>query len=69
MGKNKKTPITIDNVDYNFENLTNEQQTMVNHIVDLDRKISGSEFNLQQLQFGKNAFFNALKQSLDEKIS
>jgi hypothetical protein len=64
--ENKKTPITIDDKEYFFEDLTQEQQTLVNHISDLTRKIGSSEFNLQQLNFGKQAFINALKDSLEE---
>lgn len=67
MGKNEKTPITIDNVDYHFEDLTQEQQVLFNHCIDLDRKISSSEFNLDQLKIGKQAFFNMLKESLSKK--
>jgi len=65
MEKNKKTPITIDDKEYFFEDLTQEQKTIINHISDLTRKIQSSEFNLQQLNFGKQAFVNALKQSLE----
>ena len=67
MGQDKKTPITIDNVEYNFEDLTAEQQTLFNHCVDLDRKISSAKFNLDQLAVGKQAFINILKDSLVAK--
>ena len=67
MAKQEKTPITIDDKEYFFEDLTQEQQTIVNHISDLSRKIQSSEFNLQQLTFGKNSFINALKESLDKE--
>jgi hypothetical protein len=40
---------------------------MVNHISDLDRKIASSQFNLDQLNVGKNAFVQMLKQSLEAK--
>ena len=66
MANQEKTPITIDDKEYFFEDLTQEQQTIVNHISDRSRKIGSSEFNLQQLNFGKQAFVNALKQSLEE---
>jgi len=66
MAKEKKTPITIDDKEYFFEDLTQEQQTIVNHVSDLQRKIQSSEFNLQQLSFGKDAFVKALKNSLDD---
>jgi len=66
MAKQEKTPITIDDKEYFFEDLTQEQQTIVNHISDLSRKIQSSEFNLQQLNFGKQAFVNALKEALEK---
>ena len=67
MGQDKKTPITIDNVDYNFEDLTQEQQMLFNHCIDLDRKISSAQFNLDQLSVGKQAFMDMLKKSLEVK--
>jgi len=38
---------------------------MINHIGDLDRKIRSAQFNLDQLQVGRDAFMNMLKQSLE----
>ena len=64
--KKEKNTIVIDDVEHNFEDLTNEQQTIVNHIADLQRKIQSSEFNLQQLSFGKDAFIKALKNSIEQ---
>ena len=64
MGKEKKTPIEIDGNEYFFEDLKDEQKALVNHIADLDRKIINSKFNLEQLEFGKNAFVDALKKTL-----
>jgi hypothetical protein len=64
MGKEKKTPIEIDGKEYFFEDLKDEQKALVNHIADLDRKIINSKFNLEQLEFGKNAFVDALKKTL-----
>jgi len=69
MAKEKKTPITVDDKEYFFEDLTKEQQIIVNHISDLQRKIQSSEFNLQQLSFGKDAFVNALKEALEKDQS
>lgn len=67
MGKNEKTPITIDGTEYQFEDLTQEQQALFNHCIDLDRKISSSQFNLDQLMVGKQAFIERLKESLAAK--
>ena len=64
MAETKKTTITVDDVDYVYEDMTQQQQIMVNHISDLDRKIGTSQFNLEQLSVGKSAFVNLLKESL-----
>lgn len=66
MGEKKTTPITIDNKEYVLEDMTQEQQTLVNHCIDLDRKISNTAFQLDQLKVGKDAFVNMLKQSLEK---
>ena len=65
MGKNKKTPITIDDKEYDIESFKDEQKRMLNHIVDLDRKMESSEFNLEQLRFGRESFAIQLKKSLE----
>jgi hypothetical protein len=64
MGNNTKTPLTIDGVEYHFEDMTQEQQTLVNHVADLDRKLASAKFNVDQLQVGRDAFFSMLKQAL-----
>ena len=65
MGKNEKTPITINEKEYMVEDLTQEQQTMLNHINDLDRKLSSARFNLDQLTIGREAFINMLASSVE----
>ncbi len=64
MAEKKTTPVTIDGKEYVFENMTQEQQTLVNHVADLDRKISSTTFNLDQLKVGQQAFIQLLKDSL-----
>jgi hypothetical protein len=64
--KEKEQVITVDGKEYKVADLTEEQIAMVNHIGDLTRKIETSTFNLQQLNFGKSAFVDALKVSLGE---
>jgi len=68
MGKNEKTPIVINDKEYLVEDLTQEQQTMVNHISDLDRKLSSTRFNLDQLSVGREAFVNMLARSLEAPV-
>lgn len=64
MGEKKTTPIVIDETEYQFEDMTEQQQAMVNHCADLDRKIGSTQFNLDQLMVGKDAFIKMLSQSL-----
>jgi uncharacterized protein YdeI (BOF family) len=66
MVKEKQTQtITIDEVEYSEDQLTDQQKVMINHIGDLDRKIRSSQFNLDQLNVGRNAFMGMLKSSLE----
>ena len=64
MGEKKTTPVTIDGKEWVFEDMTQEQQTLVNHVADLDRKINSTQFNLDQLKVGQQAFIQLLKESL-----
>jgi hypothetical protein len=64
MAEKKTQPIIIDDVEYNFEDMTDEQKVLVNHVADLDRKVSSTQFNLDQLNVGKQAFVKLLKESL-----
>ena len=63
----EKTVILVDDVEHIYEDMTDEQKTLINHVNDLDRKIGTSQFNLDQLMFGKSAFVNALSASLESK--
>lgn len=67
MGKDKKTPIIIDEVEYEFYDMDDDQKQIVNHLIDLDRKIGSAQFNLDQLQVGKQAFLTMLRKSLVKK--
>ena len=66
MSEKKTQIITINNVDYTEDQLSDEQKAMINHIADLDRKIGSTRFNLDQLQVGRDAFVNMLTASLKE---
>ena len=39
MAKNEKKTITVNDVEHNIEDLTEQQIAMVNHIADLDKKL------------------------------
>ena len=65
----KQPPLDIDGEKYFVDEINDDQKLMVQHLSDLNRKIDGATFNLQQLQFGRQAFIDALKASLNEKSS
>ena len=65
MAEKQTQSITINDIDYNVEDLTPEQRAMVNHVADLDRKIGNTQFNLDQLRVGKEAFVNMLIASVE----
>lgn len=67
MSEKKTQTIVIDEVEHDLEAMTDEQKILVNHCLDLDRKIASTQFNLDQLQVGKQAFVQMLKQSLETK--
>ena len=62
----EKPVLKIDEKEYDIESMNDEQKSMISHIADLDRKLQSSEFNLIQLRFGRQAFVDALKASIDE---
>ena len=66
MAEKKTNTITINDVEYTEDQLTDGQKAMVNHTADLDRKIASTKFNLDQLQVGRNAFMASLSASLAE---
>ena len=68
MGKNEKTPITINDKEYFIEDLTDEQKVLFNHVADLDRKLSSARFNLDQLSVGRESFANMLVQSVEAPV-
>ena len=65
--KEQKPVLNLDGEEHEIDSMSDEQKVMINHVADLDRKINTTQFNLQQLQFGKSAFVNALKESLTKE--
>ena len=63
--ENKKPQIvTIDGVEHDANTFTEQQVLLLNHTIDLDRKIGSTQFQLQQLQVGKDSFLKLLKDAL-----
>ena len=64
--KENKSVVVLDDKEYEIESMTDNQKLMVSHIADLNRKVETATFNLQQLQCGRQAFIDALKNGLQE---
>lgn len=67
MANQQSQIVTIDGVEHKLEDLTDQQQALLNHVADLDRKIGSTRFQLDQLQVGRDAFFAMLKTALEAK--
>ena len=66
MAEKQTKTVTINGTEYTEDQLTDQQKVMINHVADLDRKIGSTQFNLDQLQVGKQAFMDMLTKSLEE---
>jgi len=66
MAEKQTKTISINGTDYTEDQLTDQQKVMINHIADLDRKMGSAQFNLDQLQVGKQAFVDMLTKSLED---
>ena len=65
MGKNKKTPITVNDTEYFVEDMNDTQKAYLNHVQDLERKLGNAQFNLDQLSIGRQKFVELLAESLE----
>ena len=69
MGNNKQPQtVSIEGKEYNLDDFTQEQRVMLEHCMDLDRKIGSCQFQFDQLRVGKDAFLKMLQQSLESTV-
>ncbi len=64
MTEDKKV-ITIDDVEYTEDQLSDEAKACINHVGSLDQKIASAQFNLIQLQGGREYFMTKLKEAIE----
>ena len=69
MGNNTKPQLMIDGIEYDIEKLNEQQKALLEHVVDLERKVASARFNLDQLSVGRDTFLNMLKQSLQDQAA
>ena len=65
MTEDKKV-ITIDEVEYTEDQLSEQAKVFINHVQVLDQKISSAAFNLDQLQGGREFFLTQLRNEIAE---
>jgi len=68
METKKPQIVTLDDIEFDANTFTEQQTLMLNHCIDLDRKIGSTTFQLQQLQVGKDAFLKMLKDDLEKDV-
>ena len=69
MAKDEKKTIIVNDKTHNLEDLNEQQVIMVNHLQDLERKISNARFNVDQLSVGREAFIRLLEDSFNEPVA
>ena len=65
--KEKEKPmLNFDGIEYVIEEMSDESKQILNHINDMQNKLNTNAFVKQQLDVGKEAFVNMLRESLKE---
>jgi hypothetical protein len=57
--------LNLDGKEYKAEDLNDDQKFLVNHLMDIDTKISRLSMDLQQLEAAKVVFTSQLQKSLE----
>ena len=58
--------LNFDGKEYVIEEMSDESKQILNHINDMQNKLNTNAFVKQQLEVGKEAFVNMLRESLKE---
>jgi len=65
--KKESQVVVINDVEYKVDDMSEQQVLLVNHVADLDRKLAGSQFNIDQLQGGREFFMKKLEAELENE--
>ena len=63
--KEKPAVLTLDEKEYVIDEMTDDEKMLLNHINDVQSKINTNQFMRDQLEVGKEAFINKLRESLE----
>tara|TARA_S200002703_G_scaffold157711_2_gene166314 strand:- start:121 stop:342 length:222 start_codon:yes stop_codon:yes gene_type:complete len=69
MTEETKPTLNIDGTEHVIDDLDDTQKRTLNHIADLNNKISSASFQLEQLKIAQSAMKNILKASFDKEDS
>jgi hypothetical protein len=61
----EKKVITIDDVEYTWDQLSDPAKHCINQIRSLDQKIGSASLNIEQMQVGRQGYIERLKEQLD----
>ena len=61
----KPAVLTLDEQEYVIDDLSDDEKMLLNHINDMQNKINTNQFMRDQLEVGKEAFINKLRDSLN----
>ena len=63
--KEKPAVLTLDEKEYVIDEMNDDEKMLLNHINDMQNKINTNQFMRDQLEVGKEAFINKLRESLE----
>ena len=61
----KPAVLTLDEQEYVIDDMSDDEKMLLNHINDMQGKINTNQFMRDQLEVGKEAFINKLRESLE----
>lgn len=64
--KKEQPMLNFDGKEYVIEEMSDESKQILNHINDMQNKLNTNAFMKEQLEVGKEAFINLLRESLKE---
>ena len=65
--QNSPQTVSIDNIEYKVDDLSDQAKRLIDHVADLDRKAASMDFQREQIQIGREAAFAMLKQALPQQ--
>jgi hypothetical protein len=65
MSNEQVKTVSIDGVEHNLDLFTDEQKTLLMHVMSLDQSLEEVKFRAVQLSVSRDAFIKLLKESLN----